>query len=717
MDKGKFNNEQYAAITAPLGQTLVIAGAGSGKTSVLTHRIEYLVSELNFYPSQILGITFTNKAANEMKERLKLIINDQFRWIGTFHSICLRILREDINVLGKGNDFTILDEDDQTSIIKDFMLQNNISNSEFPYKVCINHIAKFKDNNMSFNDLRDEKQWKFFGFKDFKQAVTNERIIKYYLDYCDKNNYLDFNDLLSLTLKVLGNLEVKQKWQEKFKYILIDEFQDTNDTQYELIRILSEKHQNVFAVGDPDQMIYSWRGASENIIKKFRQDFNNIKIIILNQNYRSTQEILDASNNLIKNNMNRIHKDLIAQTSGFKPLYYEAESQDDEAIWVANRIAELKDSGYKLNEILVLYRSNYLSRTMEEVLFSNNIQYVLFGGTKFYNRKEIKDIIAYLRVIYFHDDLFVRRIINTPRRGISQQTIDIISSYANTHEISFYQALAECDQTDLNATAKNAIKRFLTMIDECYDTNILVTFDNIMQKAGYQEFLEVNEQSDRIKNIEELKNSILKYQTNNPDNTFNDYLQEVALYSSADEQAQEDAVHLMTIHIAKGLEYKCVFIIGMNESIFPSKKSLDLGLKGVEEERRVAYVAITRAKEKLFLTSFRGYNYITHTPNQKSRFIDEISSMFYERASIKFKKLNSTTQDDEWFNTKTTFKSENQFRKEKIVFKIGDRVTHKIFGYGTVVGVHDENIDVSFNKPHGIKTLMANHTAIKRVVS
>ncbi len=717
MDSSKFNKEQVEAITAPLGQTLVIAGAGSGKTSVLTHRIEYLVNELKFYPSQILGITFTNKAANEMKERLKHLIADKFNWIGTFHSICLRILREDIHVLGRSNEFTILDEDDQIAIVKDFMSANDIAVNDFPYRVCVNHIGKFKENNYSYNDLRDEKNWKSFGFKNFKQAITNERIIKHYLDYCDKNNYLDFNDLLSLTLKVLGNLEVKKKWQEKFKYILIDEFQDTNDTQYELIRILSEKHQNVFAVGDPDQMIYSWRGASENITKKFRQDFNNVKIVILNQNYRSTQEILDASNNLIRNNINRIHKDLIAQHNGVKPLYYEAESQDEEAIWVANRIQELKSQGYKLNDILVLYRSNYLSRTMEEVLFSNNIPYVLFGGTKFYNRKEIKDIIAYLRVIYFHDDLFVRRIINTPRRGISQQTIDIVSSYAEKQQISFYQALMECDNTELNAAAKNAIKRFTTLMDECYDTNILVTFDNIMEKAGYKEYLEVNEQTDRLKNIEELKSSILKYQKENPENTFNDYLQEVSLYSSADENVNDEAVHLMTIHIAKGLEYKCVFMIGMNEGVFPSKKSLDLGLKGVEEERRVAYVGITRAKEKLYLSSFHGYNYVTHTPNQKSRFIDEISSVFYERVSLKFKKLNNAAQDDEWFDTKATFKAEDQYRNETINFKIGDRVTHKVFGYGVVVGVHDENIDVSFNKPHGMKTLIKNHTAIKRVVN
>ncbi len=717
MNKHNFNPEQLAAISAPLGQILVIAGAGSGKTSVLTHRISYVVENFKFYPSQILGITFTNKAANEMKERLKDLISDRFSWIGTFHSICLRILREDITVLGRSSDFTILDEEDQTSIVKEFMNKNDISSNDFPYKVCVNHIAKFKDNNLTFNDLRDEKKWSSLGFKNFKQAVTNERIIKHYLEYCDKNNYLDFNDLLSLTLKVLGNHEVRNKWQDKFKYILIDEFQDTNDTQYELIKILSAKCQNVFAVGDPDQMIYSWRGASENITKKFMQDFNNVKVIILNQNYRSTQEILDASNNLIRNNVNRIHKDLVAQTRGIKPLYYEAESQDDEAIWVTNRIEELKQEGYKLSDILVLYRSNYLSRTMEEVLFANNIQYVLYGGTKFYNRKEIKDMIAYLRVIYFHDDLFVKRIINTPRRGISQQTIDIITTYADKQGISFYQGLNECDNTELNAAAKNAIKRFTTLIDECYDTNILNTFDNIMEKAGYREYLEVNEQNDRAKNIEELKNSIMKYQKENPENTFNDYLQEVSLYSAADETDHDDAVHLMTIHIAKGLEYKCVFIIGLNEGVFPSKKSLDLGLKGVEEERRVAYVAITRAKEKLFLSSFRGYNYITHLPNEKSRFIDEISSVFYERASIKFKKLNSTAQDDEWFNTKETFKSENQYRTEKINFKIGDKVTHKIFGFGVVVGVHDENIDVSFNKPHGMKTLMANHTAIKRVVN
>ncbi len=718
----KFNQQQLQAIEAPLGQTLVIAGAGSGKTSVLTNRIAYIVNNFHFYPSQILGITFTNKAANQMKERLKTLVDDQFRWIGTFHGICLRILREDITAINMQADFAILDEEDQTAIIKEFVTKNNlfdndstISSSSF-YRICINHIAKFKEEQWTFEDLRNEKKWKSLGIKNLKQAVNNERIIKHYLEYCKEHNYLDFNDLLHLTLKVLNNEKVRTKWQEKFKYILIDEFQDTNDIQYELIRILADKHQNVFAVGDPDQMIYSWRGANENIVKRFCHDFPAAITIILNQNYRSTQAILDASNNLIKNNLNRIHKDLFSHMQGSKPIYYEAESQEDEAVWVASRIAELQEQGYHLNDILVLYRSNYLSRTIEETFFANNIHYVLYGGTKFYNRKEIKDMIAYLKAIYFHDELSTKRIINLPRRGISQQTIDVIDSFANEHQCDFFSALAQVEETHLNAPAKNAIKRFLKLIDDCYDVDILKTFDNILITAGYQEYLETSEQNDRLVNIEELKNSIIQYQKNNPQNNFQDYLQDVSLLSSADEEKQEDAVHLMTIHIAKGLEFKCVFIIGLNEDVFPSKKSRELGLKGIEEERRVAYVAITRAKEKLFLSSFKGFNYINHIPHLKSRFIDEISSMFYDKAGLKFKKVHHAN-DEQWFDSKKSFDASKQYHHEAVNFKIGDKVSHKAFGFGIVVGVHGENIDVNFNKPHGLKTLIANHTSIQRVVS
>ncbi len=402
--------------------------------------------------------------------------------------------------------------------------------------------------------------------------------------------------------------------------------------------------------------------------------------------------------------------------TGTKPIYYEADSQEDEAVWVANRIAELQSQGYRLNDILVLYRSNYLSRTIEETFFANNIHYVLYGGTKFYNRKEIKDMVAYLKAIFFHDELSTKRIINIPRRGISQQTIDVIDTLAQEHQCDFFSALTLVEQSHLNATAKNAVKKFLKLMDDCYDTDILKTFDNILTIAGYQEYLETSEQLDRLKNIEELKTSIIKYQQNNPQNTFQDYLQEVSLLSSADEEKQEDAVHLMTIHIAKGLEFKCVFLIGLNEEIFPSKKSKELGLKGIEEERRVAYVAITRAQEKLFLSSFRGFNYINHTSHLPSRFIDEISSMFYERAALQFKKVHHA-DNEQWFDSKQTFDARKQYHHEAVNFKIGDKVSHKVFGFGIVVGVHGENIDVNFNKPHGLKTLIANHTSIQRVVS
>lgn len=713
----QFNAQQLEAINAPLGQTLVIAGAGSGKTKVLTNRINFLVNELNFYPSQIMAITFTNKAAKEMKERLKELVKDNFRWIGTFHSTCLQILREDIHYLNRDKNFNILDSEDQISILKECYKKYGIETKDYPYIALLSHIEKYKTEDFFLDEFKNEKNWKKYKIKNMRDAITNERVIRFYIDYCSKNNCLDFNDLLSVTLELFKNKEVREKWQQKFKYILVDEFQDTNDIQYELIKILSEKTKNIFAVGDPDQMIYSWRGANELIFKIFKSDFPETKLVILNYNYRSSQEILDASNNMIKNNYGRIHKDLIAtHKKNIKPILFLAPSQDDESIWIVNRINELKTEGSLLTDIAILYRSNYLSRNIEQALIINGFNYIMFGGIKFYQRKEIKDIIAYLRTLYFQDDLSVKRIINTPRRAISQPTVDAISKYAEEHSLKFYDALKEVVNIDISSTAKNAVTRFIDLIDAIPKKDIISTFEIMLEKTEYIEYLKLNEQESKIVNIDELKQSIQKYTLDHPDNNLSDFLQEVSLYSSNDDTTDKDAINLMTIHIAKGLEFKHVFIIGLNEDIFPSKKALFDGDNGLQEERRIAYVAITRAKEQLFLSSFGGYNYISNDQNKKSRFIDEISSKFYEYAKIKYKQITPLDGND-WFDSSSTFKSEDNYNDDMPEFKVGDRLSHTLFGEGIVIGLNGENIDVSFKHPYGTKTIVGTHKSIKRVVN
>lgn len=720
MDLSKLNPKQKSAVTSELGAILVIAGAGSGKTKVLTMRYAYLIEHFKMDPSQILAITFTNKAANEMKTRLKAMIdqNYAFYWVGTFHGICLKILKQDIHHLGKDNNFNIIDDDDQISIFKEAYKLHKIDTKEIQFQQIFNILDKYKRNHMTIKEVKEESNWQFLNIKNLRDCFNKCHVIEFYEKFCLNNNLLDFNDLLIMTNKLFQITEIREKWANKFKYILVDEFQDTNDEQYQFIYNLCGEHQNIFAVGDPDQMIYSWRGAKQAIINNFTKEFTNSKTIIMDINYRSTQEILNAANHLINFNKQRIKKELSAfNGNGNKPIYFHNDSQDGESRWVASKILKLINDGIKPEQIAILYRSNYLSRNIEQTLISNGIKYKIFGGLKFYQRKEIKDLIGYFKSLFNADELSIKRVINVPKRGIGFTSIDSIDNYARSNNITFIQALYDCENIPgLGRSAKNSVIEFIQILSSInIKQSLFKIFEDVLEKTKYIEYLKSIEEFTKIDNISELGNSIKQYENENPNNTFSDYLQEISLYTDHNDN-NSDAVSLMTVHISKGLEFDNVFIIGLNEELFPSKLSL-INNEAIEEERRTAYVAITRAKKNLYISSYSGINMINNSVNRKSRFIDEISTSNLEFDKINFQKLNNSS--DSWFDASLTPKVDlsEQYNNEVIDYKIGNQIVHTTFGMGHVIAINNNELTILFKAPYNKKILLANHKSIKRLLN
>ncbi len=721
----QFNQAQQEAITTGDGPVLVIAGAGTGKTSVLTNRLVYLVNELGFNPNRILALTFTNKAATEMRERISTLTQGNMpRWIGTFHSTCLRILREDIDKLDYEKNFNIVDQEDQITLLKMIYKELKFDSTTISYKNMLNHISTFKTSGLTPDNVVSETYWAAYGCRTLKFAVVNKHIYQKYLTYMKEAGSLDFDDLLLLAHQLLEENEVVRiKWQKHFDYVLIDEFQDTNDIQYDIVKILVAEHQNVFAVGDPDQMIYTWRGANIDIINNFVNVFKGAKMIILNKNYRSTQKILDASNRLIANNQMRIKKSLETDNGeGDKPLYYVADNQDAESNWIVKRINEYLDKGVEPRDISILYRSNFLSRNIEQALILEGVPYFIYGGFKFYQRKEIKDVLAYLKVINNNDVIGLRRIINTPRRRISDRTVESLTNYGLKHGLNLFQTLQEVMfMNDIPNVTKNALLQFSQMLADFKNfkyKSILELVDYVLKQTMYIEFLKNAEDEDRIENIDELKNAIAQYQLKNQDCTLDSYLQEIMLYTSFDEnnKASKESVSLMTVHVAKGLEFPYVFILGFNDMIFPSQKSL-LTPGGLEEERRIAYVAMTRAKQKLIITCANGYNVMSKTNRIPSRFVGEIN---FSNLEMVYDKVKTIVRNDlDWYDSQKSIPipAENNYHHEKTNFKVGDVVIHTAFGKGVIMAVIDDFIEVSFKPPYNVKTLLSTHKSISRVLN
>ncbi|EID43079.1 ATP-dependent DNA helicase pcrA [Parageobacillus thermoglucosidasius TNO-09.020] len=718
------NEQQQAAVKTTEGPLLIMAGAGSGKTRVLTHRIAYLLAEKQVAPWNILAITFTNKAAREMKERVQALLGGAAEeiWISTFHSMCVRILRRDIDRIGIDRNFSILDTTDQLSVLKNILKEKNIDPKKFDPRSILGTISSAK------NELLSPEKFAKKAGNYYEKIVSD--VYEEYQKRLLRNHALDFDDLIMTTIQLFERVpEVLEHYQYKFQYIHIDEYQDTNRAQYMLVKMLASRFQNICVVGDADQSIYRWRGADIQNILSFEKDYPNAKVILLEQNYRSTKRILQAANEVIENNVNRKPKKLWTENpEGQKIVYYEAMNEADEAQFVAGKIKEYVESGKRrYSDFAVLYRTNAQSRVMEEVLLKSNIPYQIVGGLKFYDRKEIKDILAYLRVIANpNDDISLLRIINVPKRGIGASTLDKIVNYASENELSVFEALGELEHIGLSARIAASLLEFRRMLEQWGQLQEYVSVtelvEEVLDKSGYREMLKVEntlEAQSRLENIDEFLSVTKHFENVSEDKSLIAFLTDLALISDIDQLNDADgedgdAVVLMTLHSAKGLEFPVVFLIGMEEGIFPHSRSLE-DEDEMEEERRLAYVGITRAEEELFLTSAQMRTLFGYTNmNAVSRFIHEIPEELVER-------VNKRTA---W----APAGKQTAFRKmavasstdgETVPWKVGDKVEHKKWGIGTVVSVRgegeDKELDIAFPSPVGIKRLLAKFAPITKV--
>ncbi len=692
------NDRQKEAVVNTDGPMLILAGAGSGKTKVLTTKVAYLIEEKNIDPNNILAITFTNKAAKEMKERIfKLEGNSAFYiQISTFHSFGLKILKENCELLGYEKNFTILDSDDSLSIIKKIMKELNIDANKYNPKAIKNVISNNK------NEIIDPEKYSLYVNTDFDEIALE--VYRKYEKSLKINNAVDFDDLLILPLKLFNNNPgVLQKYQEKYKYVFIDEYQDTNEPQYILSKMISAKYKNITVVGDADQAIFTWRGANYKNILNFEKDYKDAKVVLLEENYRSTKTILNAANNVIKNNKVRKEKNLWTQNEeGSKITYYKAFDEKDESNYVVNEIKKLIEKGVNPKDICVLYRANAQSRTVEEAFLTSNISYNIVGSYAFYNRKEIKDLIAYLKLIYNNkDDVSLLRVINYPKRGIGNKAIENLAIKSNVLDKSLYEVIDSGKELE-----------FKNMIEEIKkeESHLTITelIDVVLDKSGMKKSLEDEKSIEadiRLENLEEFKSIAKAMEINEGIVSLEELLDKLALVSDVSEQKNdnEDKVTLMTMHAVKGLEYDYVFVVGVEEGLFPHSNSLESNDE-LEEERRLCYVAITRAKKKLYLINARSrILYGKVSSNVPSRFINEISDEYIETIGKK--------EDSNVFKPKI---DKNKMMNEDNDLHPGDMVNHDKYGFGVVVTIDGSIATISF-KRDGLKKLMKNHKSIHKM--
>ena len=719
------NENQLKAILKTQGAVMVIAGAGSGKTRVLTNRIAYLIAEKNVLESNILAITFTNKAAKEMKERIYSLVGEtsKYIWINTFHSMCVRILRQHIDLLGYNKNFTILDTSEQKTIIKNIVKELNLSEDSYQPNNILKIISNSKNSMISVNEMKAQAR---FGF--MKNVAE---IYEYYQKYLKKNSVLDFDDLMLKTIVLFEkHPEVLAIYQNKFEYIHVDEYQDTNVIQYKLIKMLSEVHKNICVVGDDDQSIYSWRGACSDNIINFEKDYEDVEVIFLDQNYRSNSTILDAANAVIKNNTDRKDKALWSENKGGdKITVYAATNDKDETDDIAKKILDLKAQGVDYKDIAILYRANYLSRSMENSCMAFGIPYKLIGSLKFLQRQEIRDLLAYMNVIVNKNDEFsLRRIINVPKRGIGASSMAKIDNYAEQYGLSLFEALKNIDMIGVSKKITTNI-HLLTQLIEKYSQTEQYSIEDLIvgiyKDSGYESMLKESADAyaeSRIENISELVSSAKQFSSMN-DNLI-DFISEMSLTSDADDENEDDSVVLSTVHAAKGLEYRVVFIMGLEENLFPSIRDAESSedeRNKMEEERRLAYVAITRAKEKLFMSyANRRMQFGSIKNNKRSRFLDEVPNklMHFESG------FGATANDSGESQLESVTKFISRLSpKIKIADKpktdvrtnyvVGDIVVHKKFGEGKVLSIEKDSVKVDFEKV-GSKILLIEYANLTR---
>ena len=766
----RMNEMQQEAVFTVNGPLLVLAGAGSGKTTVIVNRIANLINFGNAYydetrtasdydidflreyadgktddfetlrdivavdpvkPWNILAITFTNKAAGELRERLTAMLGEEALNINasTFHSACVRILRSEIEAMGYGRDFTIYDSDDSQRMIKSVMAEIDISEKQFAPRMVLSEISAAKDKMITPEQMRED------AGQDYRKKVIS-RLYALYQQRMMTANALDFDDILTVTTELFEKFpEVLEKYRNRYKYIMVDEYQDTNHVQFKLVSQLSGGHCNLCVVGDDDQSIYKFRGANIENILGFEAQFDGAKVIRLEQNYRSTQTILDAANSVISNNVGRKSKKLwTAGAKGEKIYWYKAVDETDEANFVAQTILDFYKETGTYSDSAVLYRMNAQSNAVERMFVKCGIPYRIYGGMRFYDRKEIKDITSYLSFINNPNDMLrFRRIINEPKRGIGDSTVALIEDISRDLKISPYEVLRTCEEYAPLSKKVNALKSVYKMFEyltEKADELPLDEFlDELLEKTGYLESLKALENGDtKIENVEELRSSIVQYMNEADEPSLSGFLEEVALYSEADrDDGSDDKVTLMTVHSAKGLEYKNIFVIGLDDGIFPSSRSFD-SEADMEEERRLAYVAITRAKERLYLTNASQRMLFGQTQrNVTSRFMREIDPSLIEKHDHAAAMRKQLGESDKTLTEVHSTSLQQQLARNKSrsvgaktseTYTAGERVSHNIFGEGTIVSVkpmaNDSMLEIAFEKV-GTKKIMANYAKLKKL--
>ena len=693
------NDRQKEAVLYNEGPLLIIAGAGAGKTKTLTTKIAYLIEEGFAYPYNVLAITFTNKAAKEMKDRLYGLIGDLAKkvQVSTFHSFGLKLLRENYEKLGYEANFVIMDSDDSLTVVKKIVKDLGYDPKIYNPRAIRNKISSCK------NEMMTPEMYERYAVSDYEKVM--HKVYEKYEEKLKKNNSVDFDDLLLLPIKLFKeNPSVLQKYQELYQYILIDEYQDTNEAQYILSKLISAKSRKITCVGDDSQSIYSFRGANYKNILNFEKDYKDAKTILLEENYRSTSTILDAANQVIKNNTQRKDKNLwTSRGKGEKIKYYRAYNERDEAQYVIRKIKELRNKDVEYKDIAVLYRTNAQSRVLEEEMLKENMPYRVIGSFYFYSRKEIKDLIAYLRLIHnSKDNVSLLRVINIPKRGIGLKTIENLTMKADEAGTSIYEAISSGKELEF----KKTIEQLKSLSEELTLTELI---DKVLDASGMRQELESEktlESEVRLENLEEFKSITKSFEEREGLVSLEDFLLEISLISDVEEYKDDpNRVSLMTVHSVKGLEFNHVFVVGMEEGIFPHMNSL-METSELEEERRLCYVAITRAKDDLHLINARRRTLFGKEQiNPVSRFIGEISKDLIE----------TNVKEEELPQQEKKIDTEVMFREEEVDYQVGDYVYHETFGTGRVVEVTNTLVSVAFKHPHGIKKLMKNHKKLSKV--
>jgi len=686
------NKEQKEAVLHKEGPCLVLAGAGSGKTKVLTTRIANMIND-GIYSGNILAITFTNKAAKEMRDRISNMVENNYAFVGTFHSFGLRVIRENTEKLGLTSNFTIIDSDDVSSVIKKIMKELDISTKEYSVSYIRNKISFIKNEMLSESEVD-----KYLNSPPEKVAV---KVYREYEKVLKRNNAVDFDDLLKRPVELfMQNDDILDKYQEKYRYILIDEYQDTNEVQYKLVKLLASKYRNLFVVGDVNQSIYGFRWSNYKNILNFEKDYPDSKSITLNQNYRSTNTILNAANSVIKNNVERKEVNLYSTFGdGVKIKYFRGNDEKDEVKLVIDEIKKLLDEGYDYNDFAILYRTNAQSRNVEDAILKVNWPYRVVGSYYFYKRKEIKDLLCYLRLISNHqDDVSLERVINVPKRGIGDTSINNLRSLARDNNECMFKCLSKPKEVEFK-------KLILELTEDAKDLDLTELIDVVLEKSGMKEELEKEhtlEADIRLENLMEFKSITENYQKETGTVNLEDFLEDISIVAdSSEHETLDNAVTLMTMHAAKGLEFKVVFLIGMEEGIMPHSMSLNEAGE-LEEERRLCYVGITRAKERLYITNAKRRMLFGNTNmNQPSRFIAEIDGNLIEKEESK--------PETKVFN-KTNF-----YEGERIDYKHGEIVMHASFGKGVVVDNDERFVTVAFDKRFGIKKFLNNYQGLRRI--